>query len=72
MFGFSQKLTSKGTWRQVFICLSPLPSYPMTPYYPHLQYTYSHRDGGGGGRVADQGEGYRSNAPQAGRKYQHD
>jgi hypothetical protein len=26
--GFSSKLTKKGTWRQVYICLKPLIPYP--------------------------------------------
>ncbi len=44
------KLTSKGTWGQVFICLRP--PFPSPPCYTLYEYmypcTYSHREGGGG------------------------
>ncbi len=49
----SKKFTWKGTLRQVFY-LSEAFSPPMTPYSPPytrytcIQYTYSHREGGGG------------------------
>ncbi len=49
----SKKLTYKGTLRHVFY-LSEVPSPPMTPcslppytLYTCIQYTYSHREGGG-------------------------
>ncbi len=35
---FSSKLTSKGTWRQVFICLRP--SIPFSPFYKLYEYMY--------------------------------
>ncbi len=45
-----KNLTCKGTVRQVFICLRPLPSYdPISPpciLHTCIQYTYSHRDRG--------------------------
>jgi hypothetical protein len=51
---YLKKSTGKGTLRQLFY-LSEFPSPPMTPYPPYtlytciqlLQYTYSHREGGG-------------------------
>ena len=49
---YIDKLTGKGTLRQVFY-LSEAPSPPMAPYYPLytmcacIQYTYLHREGGG-------------------------
>jgi hypothetical protein len=48
--GFLQKLTSKGTWRQVFICLRP-PITPPPPYtlYEYNPCNYSLRKGGKGG-----------------------
>jgi hypothetical protein len=51
-------MTCKGTLRQV-LHLFEAPSPPITPYSPlpfHIEYvctvygTYSHREGGGGGR----------------------
>jgi hypothetical protein len=36
--GVSYKLTSKGTWRQVFISLWPPPLLCMTPYSPPLTH----------------------------------
>ncbi len=44
------KLTCNGTLRQMFICLRPRTPYPIPPYtlYVCIQYTYSHRWGGGG------------------------
>ncbi len=58
------KLTSKGTWRQVFICLrSPLP-----PCYTLYEYTPGWR--GGGGRWTS--EKFRGAlVHKSGRKYQH-
>jgi hypothetical protein len=47
----SKKLICKWILRQVFICLRPRTSYPPTPLqslYKCIQYTYSHREGGGG------------------------
>ncbi len=48
----SKKFTCKGTLRQVFICLSLLPSYDSTTLpLTHcirvcILYTYSYREGG--------------------------
>ncbi len=71
MSAFLEKLTSKGTWRQVFIRLRP-PSPPMyDPILPApplhtvcVQYTFTQ---GRGGRVGElnQGEGKRGNASQS-------
>jgi hypothetical protein len=57
-----KKLT-KGTLRQVFICLRPGTPYPP-PYtlYTCIQYTYSHREGGG---ELNQREGERGNSSQS-------
>jgi hypothetical protein len=45
-------LTCKGTSRKVFICLRPINLLPL-PYtlYTCIQYTYSHREGGGVGGI---------------------
>jgi hypothetical protein len=44
--GFSEKLSSKGTWRQVFICLRPLipppPGYTLHEY-PITLYLFTQR-----------------------------
>jgi hypothetical protein len=40
------KLTCKGTLRQVFICLRPRTPYPPLYTLYTVQYTYSHREGG--------------------------
>ncbi len=61
---FSKKLTSKGTWRQVFICLrSPIPP-------PTLRYTHSHRERGGGRWTREKVRG--ALVHKRSRKYQHD
>ncbi len=71
----SKKLTSKGTMLQVFyLSETPLPSYdPILPppytLYTRTQYTYSHREGGGGGR-ANNIEGQRGNIKQNREKIQ--
>ncbi len=56
------KLTCKGTLRQVFICLRPRTAYPIRLRHciPCIKYTYSYREGGGGGRVEPErsGEGH--------------
>jgi hypothetical protein len=48
-----KKFTSKGTLRQVFICLRPRTPIPrLADWFIYcIQYTYSHREGGRGGRV---------------------
>jgi hypothetical protein len=53
----------------MFICLRPLASYgpmytPLDTLYTCIQYTYSHRGKGGGGR-ANQREGSRGNSSQS-------
>jgi hypothetical protein len=46
----SKKINCKGTLRQVFIRLRPRTPYPPTPLHAvYVLYTYSHREGGGGG-----------------------
>ncbi len=50
-----KKLTFKGTLRQVLYVCGPLPSYDpiSSPYtqYTCILYTYSHKEGKGGGEV---------------------
>ncbi len=62
----SKKITCKGTFRQVFICLRPCaPDPPSSPPLTHcicvlcMLYSYSHREGGGG---LNQRECYRDNS----------
>jgi hypothetical protein len=54
----SKKMTCKGTLRQVFFCLRPRTPHPP-PYSLNtcIQYTYSHREGGGRGGRFNQREG---------------
>jgi hypothetical protein len=62
MSAFLKKFTSKGIWRQVNICLRPLPMTPYSPPLTHFIRVYSIlREGSGGGEGAggraNQGEG---------------
>jgi hypothetical protein len=65
-----KKLTSNGTLRQVFICLRPRPHIPPYTLYTCIQYTYSHREGGG--RVKPERRLWEQQFTKLGRKYQHD
>jgi hypothetical protein len=60
----SKKLTCKGTLRPVFICLRPRTPYPPPPNTLDtcIQYTYSHKEGGGEGGELCQREGERGNS----------
>ncbi len=64
--GFSYKLTSKGTWRLVFICLRPPfpspppPRYTLYDYIPLYLFTYSRKWGGGVGEPVRRLEGASS------------
>jgi hypothetical protein len=62
----SNKLTCKGALRLVFICLRPRTPYsPPYTLYTCIQYTYSHREGGGGAGDLKQREGGRGNSSQS-------
>ncbi len=64
-----QKLTCKGTLRQVFICLRTRTPY-TTPRTHCIQYTYSHSEGGGGDSwTREKVRG--ATVHKAGSKYQH-
>ncbi len=45
---YLKKLTCKGTLRQVFFLLYDPILRPFYTLYACIQYTYSHREGGGG------------------------
>jgi hypothetical protein len=48
----SKNLTCKGTLRQMIIsseALKPPPPHTHTAHYTCIQYTYTHRERGGGG-----------------------
>ncbi len=57
--------TCNGTLHQVFICLRPRTPSPPPPlhtlYSTCIKYTYSHRDGGGGGLTIEKGIGAKVN-----------
>jgi hypothetical protein len=63
----SKKLTCRGTFRQVFICLRP-----RTPYPPpvHTVYLFAQERGGGGTEPERRREGQQFT--KLGKKYQHD
>jgi hypothetical protein len=66
----SKEVTCKGTLRQLFICLRPMHTLPLLhTVYTCIQYIYSYREGGGGGRgELRQREVYKGNSLQAGSK----
>jgi hypothetical protein len=73
----SKKFTCKGTLGQVFICLRPPPlirhhTIPIYALYTSTQYTFSHGEGGEGGRVESERRLEGQQFTKLGRKYQHD
>jgi hypothetical protein len=70
-----KEFTCKGTLRQVFICLRPrslYPPYTLKSVYVYTVNLFTHRRGGGGGRVEPERMGERQQFTKLGRKYQHD
>jgi hypothetical protein len=58
----------------MFICLMPGTPFPPPPYtlYRCILYTYSHREGGGGGRVEPERRLEGQQFAKLGQKSQHD
>jgi hypothetical protein len=67
----------KGLCGRFFICVRPPPLLsphilpPPYTLYTCIQYTYSHREGEGGGGASRE-KARRAMVYKAGRKYQHD
>jgi hypothetical protein len=72
----SKKLTCKGTFWQVFICLRPCMPYTPPPLTHcksvYSTYTYSDRKGRGGGRVEPEKRLEGQQFTKLGREHQHD
>jgi hypothetical protein len=72
MSSSKKKLTSKGTLRQVFICLRPRPPYPKPL---HTEYVYTvylfAQERGEGGRVEPERRLEGQQCTKLDRKYQH-
>jgi hypothetical protein len=53
-------------------CLSVEAQNPIPPPFHSIQYTYSHRGGGGGWRIEPERRLLGQQLTKLGRKYQHD